>query len=140
MKPFLALILALLVSSPGLAQSRLPIWKHPHVIAHMAKIWRESRNGTELTEASFVILANRHIADIPMTYQSAQETFVLPPTTVMIFHTHPNDFSPEPSDADEQIANKYKVYMFVESRHGLTMYSPFSHRIHWLANNLDYLK
>jgi RHS repeat-associated protein len=77
-----------------------PLYCEPDIIAGMKKIWMQSGNGMNGTEASFNVNGtpdNYSLFFNPFTNQQKSQSFRLQPNTFANFHVHPNSGSWEPS-------------------------------------------
>jgi hypothetical protein len=64
---------------------------------------------------------------------------IAPGLTTSIFHVHPNGTNPNPSPADQAIANKYDVDIFTFSSSGLYEYVPGATKSVSLRSGMSWL-
>jgi uncharacterized protein RhaS with RHS repeats len=99
--------------------------------------WMRSGNGTIGTEAGFRLDGgflgsngdpnNYTIQDAATTNQNNEIDLVAVNDTFALFHTHPNDRDPYPSEVDRTKAEQTGVLMYVFSKDGLYLYNPLIH-------------
>lgn len=115
-----------------------------NVIKEFSKAWQNSGNGT--TEVESVILILRMVDG---SYQARSQgttnehrsfTFRWHPGAVAIVHTHPNNASPKPQEADCQIADKYGVPIFTLTLKGMYVYDPLTKKTTRVREGLDWLE
>ena len=113
------------------------LYCQPDVIAGMKKIWGQSGNGMNGTEASFNVNGspgNYSLFFNPFTNQQQSQSFRLQANTFANFHVHPNSSSWQPSTpsnnatgnglGDVGMANRTGIQIHVVSRQGLGFYDP----------------
>ncbi len=75
---------------------------------------------------------------MPQTFEEDRFTFNWVVGTVAVFHTHPNDAHPEPSELDVKIGDTTRVTVFVIHSKGLYAYSPQSRTVTRLYKGLSW--
>lgn len=107
-----------------------PIYTDPTVIDAMTHIWRSTRNGTSGHEASFTLDGSPDSYNVnfaPVDREPGpnwRDRVQVGPNTFALFHVHPNEADPRPSDADMNIANAHGMKMYTISQQGLFQYDP----------------
>jgi hypothetical protein len=114
------------------------------IIQEFSKAWRNSGNG--MTDSESVILIFRMLGggyaakSLGATNERRQFTFRWHPGAIAIIHTHPNNASPRPQEADCQIADKYGVPIFTLAREGMFAYDPYTKRITRVQNGMKWME
>jgi hypothetical protein len=115
----------------------------PDMIKEFSKAWQLSGNGTTDSESVVLILRmmdNRYMAKtLGSTNEHRSFTFRWHPGAVAIIHTHPNNASPKPQDADRMIADKYGVPIFTLALSGMFVYDPYTKKTTKVQQGLDWL-
>jgi hypothetical protein len=115
-----------------------------HIVTEFGKAWRSSGNG--MTDSESVVLILRMLGggyaakSLGATNERRQFTFRWHPGAIAIVHTHPNNASPRPQEADCQVADRYGVPVFTLSREGMFAYDPYTKKITRVQNGLKWLE
>ena len=113
------------------------------IIKEFSRAWQSSGNGT--TDVESVILILRMVdggykaVRQGTTNEHRRFTFRWHPGAIAIVHTHPNNASPRPQEADCQIADKYGVPVFTITAKGMYVYDPYTRKITRVQDGLDWL-
>jgi hypothetical protein len=114
------------------------------IIKEFGKAWRNSGNG--MTDSESVVLIFRMLGggyaarSLGATNERRQFTFRWHPGAIAIIHTHPNNASPIPQQADCQIADKYGVPIFTLARDGMFAYDPYTKRITRVRDGMKWME
>jgi RHS repeat-associated protein len=140
-------------NTPGPGESPNTPECSPAVRAKMDSAWRASTNGLPSgTEFGFVVYQSPNGAlgatdpEGSHSHDEAQIHTTLPPgyKLVAIFHTHPTDRDPHPSEGDRAAADSSHVPFYTITRDGLFMYDPNNppkkDNYKPIRSNLDWLK
>jgi hypothetical protein len=114
------------------------------IVAEFGNAWRSSGNG--MTDSESVVLIFRMIGggylakSMGATNERRKFTFRWHPGAIAIIHTHPNNASPKPQEADCQVADKYGVPIFTLAREGMFAYDPYTKKITRVQDGLKWLE
>jgi hypothetical protein len=140
-------LVALLSPFHLLAEDRVfipDVLANPKTIAALRTAWRDSANGRAGIEASFRLdgsLSAYRIVVTPFTNQRRTQTVpIVPGVTFAVFHVHTAKADPEPSPADREIADRYKLKMYTIHTQGLYVYDPVTRRTAKLRDGVDWMK
>ncbi|MFL6284647.1 MAG: hypothetical protein ACJ74Q_15985 [Pyrinomonadaceae bacterium] len=115
----------------------------PGVLKAAKSAWNLVRAGTVKKESLFVVTVSRENTFVPtfmpQTFEDCRFSFHWRVGTIAVFHTHPNDEHPEPSELDVKLGDKTRVTVFVIHNKGLYAYSPQSRTVTRLYKGLDWL-
>lgn len=115
----------------------------PDIIKEFSKAWQISGNGTSDSESVVLILrmiGGRYMAKtLGSTNEHRSFTFRWHPAAVAVVHTHPNNASPRPQEADLQLADKYGVPVFTLALSGMFVYDPYTKKITRVQDGLNWL-
>lgn len=105
--------------------------------------WQQCVLGTRDTEAVVLVLRNPdgsiRAVSAGRSNKAYEFTFVWNPAIIAVFHTHPNNRSPQPVEQDILVARRFYVPVFTLSRQGMFMYDPVTDRITKVRNGIDWL-
>ena len=105
--------------------------------------WQRCALGTMHTEAVVLMLrepdGSIRAVSAGRSNQAYEFTFKWNPAIIAVFHTHPNNRSPQPVEQDILIARRFGVPIFTLSRTGMFMYDPETDRVIKLKNGIDWL-
>jgi len=122
-KTIMLKLISWLVFSPTLAVAA-QLHCREDVRANMMKAWMTAANGSKNYEAAFLIREDGSIDWLGSTYEyRSMHLGKIPPGTVAVFHTHPNDGREGLSQADRNVADQNGVFVYVISIQGLYKYS-----------------
>lgn len=107
--------------------------------AAMLRSFQQARYGQTSLEAGFTVSCDGTITDIPSDNQRDALQMHITATTIAVYHVHPNNSIPEPSQNDITIANKYHFLMYTMSRFGVFLYDPSTGKITKVEGN-DWFK
>lgn len=114
------------------------------IVKEFSSAWQSSGNGTTDVESVILILkmvgGGYKAVRQASTNEHRSFTFRWHPGAIAIVHTHPNNASPIPQEADCQIADKYGVPIFTLTLKGMYAYDPFSKKITRVRDGLDWLE
>jgi hypothetical protein len=117
---------------------------NPDTIAAIRTAWSDSANGRTGIEASFRLdgrLSAYRIVVTPFTNQRRTQTVpIIPGVTFAVFHVHTAKADPEPSPADREIADRYKLKMYSIHTQGLYVYDPVTRKTAKLRDGVDWVK
>ena len=120
------------------------ILANPETIAALRTAWSDSANGRAGIEASFRLdgsLSACRIVVAPFTNQRRTQTVpIIPGVTFAVFHVHTAKADPEPSPADREIADRYKLKMYTIHTQGLYVYDPVTRKTAKLRDGVDWMK
>ena len=102
------------------------------IAGHIKLALQYVANGQAEQEACFTVdqmlgPSPIRLGDVPDTCQVE-----VGPTTLAVFHTHPNHDSPWPSKHDIDVANKYNLLMYVIQPSSLAEYNPATGKTHFV--------
>jgi RHS repeat-associated protein len=130
-----------------------PLHCQPDIIEAMKRAWAQSSNGTSGVEAGFRLDGapnNYSIVENKFTNQQKRQTMTISRgVTFAIFHVHPNSGTSDPSTpknkysdgpSDTEIADSYKLDIYVMHRDGLTKYDHKTKQFIPLRDNLNWAK
>jgi len=114
------------------------------VIAAMKKSWAQSSNGTSGAEAGFTLQRKEGggytITEGAYTNEQGRLTIKLPASSFALFHVHPNNSKPEPSENDRKLADAKNIDIYTMSSRGLWRYRPGAKGPELLTESLEWTK
>jgi hypothetical protein len=115
-----------------------------NIIKEFNKAWQLCGNGMTASESVVLIfrmIDGRYTArSLAPTNENRSFTFKWHPGAIAIVHTHPNNASPKPQEADCKIADKYGVPIFTITRTGMYVYDPYTKKITIVQDGLNWLE
>jgi len=116
---------------------------NPQVIKEFDKAWRAGGLGVANTEWAILLFRKADgslVAESQgFTGEIRRFTFKWNSAAIAIVHTHRNYDDPEPSQADEEVANKLGVPIFTITKRGMYAYGPESREVIKMQDGLDWL-
>ena len=113
------------------------------IVAKFRKAWSDSRLGNNRPEAVVLIYRltdGRYRGELQeRTNEYAELTFKWNSSAVAIVHTHPQCFSPEPTEQDRRLAERLGVPIFTITAKGMYVYDPITREINLVQESLDWL-
>ena len=102
----------------------------PEFITAASRAWRRSGIGMTKHEAGFWVYdvnGQTRYLDLPLTNEDGEITLSsMPPNPTAVFHTHPNNKSPQPSPNDIAAADRLNVTVYTGTKQGLWAHDPGS--------------
>jgi hypothetical protein len=116
----------------------------PKVTAAILRAWEQTRNGLSRNEAGFRLDARRagyEIVEVASTNQfSAQSLPIIPGVTFALFHVHPSQADPAPSEKDRMIADQFSIRIFTIHALGVFVYDPGTRKTLKLRNGTGWMR
>lgn len=113
------------------------------IVKQLNGAWQQCVLGTRDTEAVVLVLRNPdgsiRAVSAGRSNKAYEFTFVWNPAIIAVFHTHPNNRTPEPVKQDILLARRFDVPIFTLSGRGMFMYDPTSDRTTKIKNGVEWL-